>query len=163
MDGVSVTLQGAETLARGLDALVARAGGDMTPAWADVGALLRAATDRRFDDLSADPDGNPWPPSIRALTEGHTLKDRGHLRDSITYAPGPDQVTQGSNRAYARIHQLGGVIKPKSGEYLRFTIGETVHMVRQVTMPARPYLGVTDADVAQAGDILAKWITRATA
>ena len=41
---------------------------------------------------------------------------------------------------YARIHELGGVIKARTARALRFFIGGRFVQVRQVTMPARPYL-----------------------
>ena len=41
---------------------------------------------------------------------------------------------------YARIHEFGGVIKPKNGPFLVFEIGGQVVRARSVTMPARPYL-----------------------
>ena len=41
---------------------------------------------------------------------------------------------------YALIHELGGVIVPKTAAALHFEIGGEHVMVSQVTMPARPYL-----------------------
>jgi phage gpG-like protein len=42
---------------------------------------------------------------------------------------------------YARIHELGGTIKPKTAKALRFRLDDgTFVVVQQVTMPARPYL-----------------------
>lgn len=46
----------------------------------------------------------------------------------------------GSNLKYARIHEKGGVIKPKKKKSLRFKIGGNWVIVKQVTIPARPYL-----------------------
>jgi hypothetical protein len=42
---------------------------------------------------------------------------------------------------YARIHELGGTIKPKTAKALRFQLDDgTFAVVKQVTIPARPYL-----------------------
>jgi phage gpG-like protein len=41
---------------------------------------------------------------------------------------------------YARIHELGGTIKPKSGGYLHFQINGRWIQARQVKIPKRPYL-----------------------
>lgn len=42
---------------------------------------------------------------------------------------------------YARIHELGGVIKPKRAKALSFRLDDgTFAVVKQVTIPARPYL-----------------------
>ena len=47
----------------------------------------------------------------------------------------------GTNVKYARIHEYGGVIKPKPpNQWLRFkTADGSWHTVAEVTMPARPY------------------------
>ena len=46
----------------------------------------------------------------------------------------------GTNVVYARIHEVGGVIKPKAGKYLRFKTADGFwHTVKEVTIPARPY------------------------
>jgi HK97 gp10 family phage protein len=46
----------------------------------------------------------------------------------------------GTNIIYARIHELGGTIKAKKGQYLKFFIKGKFIQVKQVTIPARPYL-----------------------
>lgn len=55
-----------------------------------------------------------------------------------------EQVSVGSDRKYAAIHQLGGVIKPKKeGGLLVFTSGGKTYRVTKVVMPGRPYLPFT--------------------
>jgi len=108
---------------------------------------------------------NKWPgtlvPAIRmALIEGMTrveasakgdylsgraLQRRtGRLRNSITTSvviEGNRVVGRiGSNVVYARIHELGGVIRPKTAKALRFQVGGDWVATQQVTMLARPYL-----------------------
>ncbi|CCG09268.1 phage virion morphogenesis protein [Pararhodospirillum photometricum] len=156
MAGVSISLTGADLVTKGFDGLLARVG-DMTPAWASVGGMLKTSVDRRFE-LGLDPDGNPWPPSVRALAEGHTLVERGHLRDSVTQEAQTDRVVQGSALVYARIHQLGGTVLPKTGKRLRFRLGDAWVSPTSVTLPARPYLGANAEDTAQAAEILAEWV-----
>ena len=117
---------------------------------ATIGETLVSGTIKRFAD-EEDPQGRKWEKSERAKTEnGVTLTDSGRLRKSIDYAATPDKVMVGSNVAYARIHQLGGSIKPKNGKALKFPgkSGNPV-IVKQVNMPARPYLGVSAADMAE--------------
>lgn len=114
---------------------------------AAIGEALASGAQRRFQAQKA-PDGQSWKQSERAAAEGGmTLSDSGILRKSIDYAATPDKVMVGSNVVYARIHQLGGVIKPKNGKALKFTTasGKEV-VVKQVNMPARPYLGVSAQD-----------------
>ena len=87
---------------------------------ASVGEALVSGTVRRFID-EKDPSGKSWKPSERAVEEGgKTLTDTARLRQSIDYAATPSKVMVGSNVIYARIHQLGGSIKPKKGKSLKF-------------------------------------------
>lgn len=47
----------------------------------------------------------------------------------------------GADSPYARIHERGGVIRAKAAEYLKFIVpGVGWRQVKQVTMPARPFL-----------------------
>ena len=52
-------------------------------------------------------------------------------------------VTIGSDRVYAAIQQLGGVIKAKGKKPLVFTIGGRTLFARQVKIPARPFFPFT--------------------
>jgi len=46
----------------------------------------------------------------------------------------------GSNMIYARIHELGGIIKPVFAKMLHFVIDGVDVFAKSVQMPARPYL-----------------------
>lgn len=121
--------------------------GDTQDLMDSIGETLRSSTLKRFDD-EEDPTGKKWKPSARAAAEGgKTLDKEGHLKDSIDYHATSSKVMVGSNLPYARIHQLGGTIQPKKGKFLKFRglDGENV-FVKEVTIPARPYLGISDDD-----------------
>jgi len=122
-------------------------GRDMSPVMRNIAALGEASTRLRFR-TETGPDGKKWKPSLRAqIAGGRTLTKEGHLGDSISSYAGADFATWGVNRPYAAIHQFGGVIKPKSGMALRFRLASGQFVtVKQVTMPARPYLGIDDDD-----------------
>lgn len=113
-----------------------------------IGEGLVSATRQRFRD-EEDPDGQKWSQSGRAAASGgQTLTDTARLRDSIDYAATPDKVMVGSNLPYARIHQLGGVIVPKKAKKLVFKGSDgTTMAVDKVTIPARPYLGISKDDL----------------
>lgn len=50
-------------------------------------------------------------------------------------------ITAGNARTpYSSIHEYGGVIRPKSGQYLTFQVNGRWVSVREVRIPARPYL-----------------------
>lgn len=112
-------------------------------------ALVTGVKTRLLNEVN--PEGEKWEPSARALSQGgKTLTKDGHLLQTIDRAATPTKVMVGSNLAYARIHQLGGVIKPRKGKFLKFRgqDGQEV-FVKQVTIPARPYLGVSKADMEE--------------
>lgn len=115
-----------------------------------IGETLVSGTIKRFAS-EEDPEGRKWKQSRRARAQGgQTLSDNAHLRNSIDYAATSDKVMVGSNLVYARIHQLGGAIRPKNGNYLKFrTANGGFVSVRKVEMPARPYLGVSAADLEE--------------
>lgn len=112
----------------------------------DFGSYLMSETQGRFE-TETGPDGEAWEESYRAKEEGgKTLTDSGILRDSITYENDADRLEVGSAMIYAAIHQYGGEIVPKSAGQLAFRIGGRLILTDKVEMPARPYLGFTDAD-----------------
>lgn len=112
----------------------------------DFGKYLEDEAIYRFE-TETGPDGQPWQQSLRAKEEGgQTLTDDGHLRNSITHEATADKLEVGSARLYAAIHQFGGEIRPKTAKKLAFRIGGRLILADKVTMPARPFLGFTDAD-----------------
>jgi len=116
---------------RGLDMAIAKA--QRTHELTDgIGEYLVSSTQQHFKDQEG-PDG-PWKPSQRAEREGgQTLVDSARLKNSITYEASPQMVVIGVNAVYARIHQLGG----QAGRG------------HKVTIPARPYIYITDEDRAE--------------
>jgi phage gpG-like protein len=68
-----------------------------------------------------------------------------------------------AGRIYAAIHQFGGTILPKKAKRLVFTLkGKTVFATR-VTMPARPYLGVSAENAAEIERSIIGYLGRALA
>jgi len=100
---------------------------DLTALMDEIGGIVVADVQHNFEGGTA-PDGTPWKPSKRASGKGgKTLLDSTRLMTSITHDPSSDQVAIGTNLIYAGIHQAGG----KTGRN------------HSVTMPARPYLGIS--------------------
>lgn len=142
-----VTSEGGLAIERKLAGLV-KAFGDLEPLMQGFGLYLESATIDRFEN-ERGPDGQRWKPSLRARQQGgKTLTDSSQLRSSITSQAGPDSVEVGTNKIYGGIHQFGGTIRPKNGEYLTFRLpgGLGVRRVKSVTMPARPFLGLSSED-----------------
>ena len=110
-----------------------------------IGEELLLSTDDRFKNQT-DPEGRPWA-SLNAeyaawkrKFHGHDriLKLRGYLRDTLRYQATDVSVAIGSNRVYSAIHQFGG----QAGRE------------HKATIPARPYLGVSDDDAAAILEII---------
>jgi phage virion morphogenesis protein len=115
---------------------------DMTPVYDEIGASLVTSTSHRFEK-GVDPEGQAWRPSIRALeTNGQTLVDSGHMRQSVTHRAERDKVTVGTNRLYAAIHQFGG----KAGRG------------GSATIPARPFIGMSKDDATETRAIVGDWL-----
>lgn len=68
----------------------------------------------------------------------------GHLRRSIKSSVKERHnmlvASLFSNVIYAAIHESGGVIRATNKPYLKFQIGNRWVSVKEVTIPARPYL-----------------------
>lgn len=71
-----------------------------------------------------------------------TLEGSIDVADYAKEVSGGVKGTWGSRDvAYALIHELGGVIKPKNAQALAIPQDDgSVRLVKSVTMPARPYL-----------------------
>jgi len=113
---------------------------DLTPLMDDIGAMLVASTQDRFEK-GVDPEGKTWKVSGRvAKAQGNaqTLVDSGLLLSSVHHEPHPDSVEVGTNMIYAAIHQNGG----QAGRG------------RAVTIPARPFLGLSTDDKTEIGHIV---------
>lgn len=111
-----------------------------------LGEYLESATIERFTREEA-PDGQAWSESIRAREEGgKTLSDQGLLKGSITHNVRGDTIEVGTNLIYAGVHQFGATIRPKKGQYLKFFLPGGLVFAKEVTIPARPYLGISAED-----------------
>ena len=128
---------------------------DPRPLLNDIGSALVTTSRGRFDTQTG-PDGKRWQTlaettrmaraggKARVFTKKGDLRKnaqsrmdslrilfrQGHLRNSITHHASRTGVEIGTNLIYGRIHQLGG----EAGRG------------KKITIPARPYLGLSDAD-----------------
>lgn len=114
-----------------------------------LGETLKKLHKKRFTE-EVSPDGKAWQP-LSPLTRkikgnDKILRDRGYLSDKTAYNYDNKGVEFGSDAKYARLHQFGGTIKPKRAKRLR--LGDSGIFAKQVTVPARPWLGVSKSDEA---------------
>ena len=148
MSGVSLNLTYDDVAVGGALRAISAFGRDLSPLLDRIGMELESSTVDRFEEQRG-PDGTPWTPSHRALADGGlTLVDSSHLRGSITHVVDGDAVEVGTNLIYGGVQQFGGTISAKAGGSLSFTIGGHRVNVASVTLPARPYLGISDVDRA---------------
>lgn len=134
---VRITVEGMDVAA---DALAGMADFERSEFLDGLGALITRQTQRRIRSEKTAPDGAAWQPNIEGTS---TLFKSGQLDDSIHHEAGSSNVEVGSNKVYARIHQEGGVIEPKSANALAFTVGGAFVLAKRVTMPQRQYLGLS--------------------
>lgn len=148
MSGFSFRLEiedlGAGRRIESLSALFADPQGQI---YAPIAMALETSTKARFD-TGIGPDGESWEPSLRARTEGgKTLLDRGFLRDSVHGSSDPAGLEVGTAHISARVHQFGGEIVAKDGGRLAFSLSDgSFRTPQKVTMPARPFVGLSSDD-----------------
>jgi phage virion morphogenesis protein len=155
MAGASVTFDMREL--DGVRAMLQKAA--LSPADRDklldgVGLVVQGQTENRFDSR-IDPEGNTWKALAQKTQDYYNEKVKGKrsllvgegdLRGSITYEKSGWSVLVGSAKEYAAIHQFGGDIRPKTKPVL-FVPG--YGYLKKVTIPARPYLGVSAENAAE--------------
>jgi phage gpG-like protein len=126
-----------------------------------IGRLVQGQTRRRIASEKTSPDGTAWKDN---LAGSGVLHDSGALYDSIDYQAFPNGVLVGSGLVYSRIHQLGGTIVPRYMQALKFwwVAGGWVEfaIVKSVTLPARPYLGLSADNRVEIVDATEDWLSR---
>lgn len=117
-----------------------------------IGNALAESTRLRFVD-GKSPAGAPWAAVLRG---GKPLRDTGaHLMNAVSHRLDSDKsVLVGVPYAWARVHQFGSTITAKMAPYLWFKIGNRWARKKSVTIPARPFLGVSAADRSAIAGIL---------
>lgn len=116
-----------------------------------IGALLRSSTQLRFND-STGPDGSPWAAVLRG---GKPLRDTGvHLMNAVNHRVEGNSVLVGVPPPWATVHQFGATITAKNAKALRFKIGDRWVTKKSVTIPARPFLGISTEDETGIRDII---------
>ena len=135
------------------------AASDLKPALRNIGVYLAQSTKDRIA-REESPDGKPFAPLNPLYKE--TKKGPGILRGEsrdlsaiVWQLAGDDTVEVGNNIIYGAIHQFGGVIKAKNAPALIFSMGGQTFARKSVTIPARPYLGLSQEDEAEVLAIVA--------
>ena len=152
---ISIDVVGIDDVERRLGRL-ADAGRDLTPLMADIGEYLVRTTKDRFRDQEA-PDGTPWAPLSEStrrrkkINKDRILTREGYLGGTIAFRASPDEVLVGSNLIYAGTHQFGA----EKGAFGSTSRGSPIPWG---DIPARPFLGLSDADADEIREIVADYL-----
>jgi len=115
-------------------------------------------TQRRIESEKTTPDGKAWP-----LTQDGRpalFVSGTHLYRSIDHEAGATQARWGSGWIGAKVHQFGAVIVPKEAKALHFLLDDLDVFAKKVTIPARPYLGISAQNALDLEAAAAKFIER---
>lgn len=135
---------------------------DPSPLLAELGEYGLRSTRARFKTQTA-PDGTawaalqPWYQKEKRRNKNRILTLNGYLRGQMTWQLVGDRTVEiGSNLPYAAVHQFGATIKPRAAKVLIFR----GHAAKSVTIPARPYLGLSDEDRSEIVGRTLEWLQR---
>jgi phage virion morphogenesis protein len=144
---------------------LAKKASDLSPVMREIAGIMQDAVEENFEQGGRP----PWKPSRRAIEQGgQTLIDTGRLVSSISsrYSAASAEVAAGTNVEYAAIHQFGGkipasTILPRKKKAL-FWPGAKHPVKRaerpQITIPARPFLTLTDKDKDEIVEVLREFL-----
>jgi phage virion morphogenesis protein len=131
---VAIEIDVRDTFSPALRRLMMRTG-SLNECLDKIGGSLVTSTQKRFEDEKT-PEGNDWQQHSDATIArrgpgASILRHSTDLFVSIDHKVESSKVLVGTNRIYGRIQQLGG---------------EAGRVNARVTIPARPYLGISSDD-----------------
>jgi len=118
---------------------------------------IQSQTRERIANTHTGPDGEKWP--VRKEDGKPALFRTGHnLFDTIDYQVSGHRAEIGTGFKGALAHQFGAVIVPKNGKALVFNFGGKTVFTKKVTLPARPFMGLSAANIADLHEVAAETI-----
>lgn len=141
--------------------------GSTKPLTAGIASLMLEAVEESFDKETDPNTGQKWKP-LSPLTkeqrskrghDGKILQVSGALASSISSSYGDNHAVVGTNKVYAPVHQFGAVIRAKHKRALSF--GGV--MRSSVTIPARPFLGISQQTQDEINNLIEAWAANAIA
>jgi len=186
-DGASIEIKVTDAPVLAVLERVAAAGGDTLPLMRSFGAHLLLSSQQRFESKSG-PGGVAWarlaPRTARErirLGYGtvNILRRTNMLYSSLTYVASATETEEGTNNPYAAIQNFGGTVKraartqtiyqhydPKTDTFdqkfrprARSNFARDVAVgAHEITIPARPYLGIDATDVIELTAIAEDWL-----
>lgn len=149
---------------------------DMHPAMDEIGQTMVLSTKTRMQ-AGVSPDGTPFAPRsavtlARYAAEGKKYGPKplwltGTMRQNVAHAATSDSVSWGSNAIQAAVMHFGA----DQGEF-GAAVGRTKPSEKRARsqdyftpipwgrIPARPFVGLSDQDRIDIGEIIAEWLAR---
>lgn len=112
-----------------------------------IGSLGDSQTRRRIEEEKTAPDGTPWKPNLEGTSI--LMQSGQNLLASLAWTASADEAEWGATWEYAHVHQDGMTIIPKEKKALFFTVGGNPVTAKEVTIPARPFVGLSSENVRE--------------
>lgn len=117
-----------------------------------IAALGESQTRRRISEEKTAPDGTPWEPNSQGTP---ILVETGqHLLYSVAWTASASEAEWGAAWEHAHVHQNGAVIVPKNAKALVFQLGGKTVAAKSVSIPARPFVGLSPENEQEIIDLV---------
>lgn len=126
------------------------------PLMEGIAAIGESQTRRRISEEKTAPDGTAWLPNAEGTSI--LLKTGRNLLDSIASQSSAVEAEWGATWQYAHVHQEGAEIVPKGAEFLVFKIGGKTVRAKKVTIPARPFVGLSADNETEIREVVTDYL-----
>lgn len=117
-------------------------------------------TRKRIESGGPGPDGEAWPPNQTGTPV--LMRTGGHLKGQIASVASGNSGEWGCAWPLSHVHQYGAVITPKNSAFLSFMLGSKRVFAKSVTIPPRPFVGVSGADAVEIKGLVTDFLRRLT-
>ncbi|PWV97711.1 phage virion morphogenesis protein [Hoeflea marina] len=121
-----------------------------------IAAIGESQTRRRISEEKTGPDGTAWLPNAEGTSI--LLKTGRNLLDSVASQSSSAEAEWGAAWQYAHVHQEGAEIVPKGAEFLVFKVGGKTVRAKKVTIPARPFVGLSTDNETEIRDVVTDYL-----
>ncbi|MCC3246142.1 phage virion morphogenesis protein [Methylocystis sp. WRRC1] len=119
---------------------------------AEIVDLGENQTRKRIESGGPGPDGEAWPPNLTGTPI--LMRTGDHLRYYVASSSSGSSGEWGDSWEFAHVHQDGATITPKNAERLAFMLGPKRVFAKSVTIPARPFVGVSADDAREIEELV---------